>query len=48
MAAFGVESAELKTHGRRADPAKLAALKLASRLTGWTQWQIGRYYVGIS
>ena len=47
-AEFEVELGELKTHRRRVGPAKLAALELASRLTGWTQRQIGAYYGGIS
>ena len=47
-AQFGVAPADLKTHGNRTGPAKLAAMELACRLTGWTQRAIGAYYGGIS
>ncbi|MBN2579343.1 MAG: transposase [Pirellulales bacterium] len=45
---FGVEPADLKTHGQRCGPAKAAAIELACRLTGWTHRAIGAYYGGIS
>ncbi len=35
-------------HGRHSREAKLVALELACRLTGWTQRAIGEYYGGIS
>jgi putative transposase len=47
-AQYGVEPADLKTHGRQSGPAKAIAIELACRLTGWTHRAIGAYYGGIS
>ena len=47
-AEFGIEPADLKTHGHRTGAAKQIAIELACRLTGWTQRAVGAYYGGIS
>ena len=39
---------DLNAHGHHSGEAKLVALELACRLTGWTQRAIGEYYGGIS
>ena len=47
-AEFGIDPADLKTHGHRTGAAKQIAIELACRLTGLTQRAIGAYYGGIS
>ena len=45
---YQVEPVDLNAHGHHSGEAKLVALELACRLTGWTQRAIGEYYGGIS
>ena len=45
---FGIETAALKQHGRRAGPAKAVAVELACRLTGQSGRALGMHYGGIS
>lgn len=47
-AEFGIQPADLKTHGHRTGLAKQIAIELACLLTGLTQRAIGAYYGGIS
>ena len=45
---YQLEPVDLNAHGHHSGEAKLVALELACRLTGWTQRAIGEYYGGIS
>ncbi len=45
---YGIDPADLQSHGRRAGEGKAVALELACRHTGLNQRQIGRRYGGIT
>ncbi len=43
---YRLEPADLKAHAHHSGEARLVALELGCRLTGWTQRAIGEYYGG--